>query len=184
MIESERDGDYTFAEMRRALIKGWGELGARTADAWLDFNRRYFGGELQPIPIFFTNTTPFGKRLAHCRCESQCTHIALNRPSGHAHLIADRDTLLHEMIHQYLGQRGENPKHAGEPWRREIMRLHREITGASIWAGKPTVAKVKEAAGRKSVRRMQPHPETGEASLTQKQIACWPHDRSINLGRL
>jgi hypothetical protein len=46
-------GGLTFDEMRRGLVRGWSELGARTADCWLDYNKRFFGGRLMPLPIFY-----------------------------------------------------------------------------------------------------------------------------------
>src|SRR5262245_37744141 len=50
-------------------------------------------------------------------------------------LMADSGTLLHEMVHQYLNERGERAGHDSEGWRREIMRLHELVTGKKIWAG-------------------------------------------------
>ena len=75
------------------------------------------------------------------------------------------------MIHQYLFEREEDASHACEGWRREIMRPNLEIAGRSIWAGRSrTVRK----DGR-VVRRNAPSA-SGELSLTQRQIARWPHD--------
>lgn len=45
------------------------------------------------------------------------------------HLVADRGVLLHEMVHQALSERGVSPKHADQPWRDEISRLHLILTG-------------------------------------------------------
>jgi len=59
----------------------------------------------------------------------------LNVPTMFTDLIADSGTLLHEMIHQYLNERGEPAGHDGEGWRCEIMRLHEMVTGKKIWAG-------------------------------------------------
>jgi hypothetical protein len=76
------------------------------------------------------------------------------------------------MVHQFLFERGEDAAHAGQPWRREIMRLTKLITGKDIWAG---ASKTVRHDG--SIIRMNaPHPETGEQSLPQKFIARWPHD--------
>jgi hypothetical protein len=174
----------TFDEMRRALIQGWGELGARTADCWREFNRRHFVGRLEPLPIFFTSTAPYGKRLAHCRGTGG-THIVLTAPAGTGGLAADRNTLLHEMIHQHLFQIGKDSSHAGEPWCQEIMRLHLAITGNPIWAGTSTVVKELQADGtRKSVRINRAHPVTGKRSLAQDKIAGWPRSLGIKLGKL
>jgi hypothetical protein len=175
---------YTFNAMRRALVVGWGKKGAAVADAWRAFNALYFGNRLKPLPIFLTPATPYGKRLGWTCCAREVTHIALAAPGKGRLLVADRNTLLHEMIHQFLHERGEDTGHDGEPWRREIMRLTLQITGKEVWAGAPTVGKRKLPDGsRASCRHNRPHPETGAPSLTQCQIACWPHDGvGIDLG--
>src|SRR5262245_53145484 len=87
---------YTFDEMRRALVVGWGEKGARVAECWLEFNTRYFEGRLLPLPIFLTPATPYGKRLAWTCCAREVTHIALAAPGQGQVLIACRSVLLHE----------------------------------------------------------------------------------------
>jgi hypothetical protein len=172
--------EYTAREMRRALVVGWGRLGARVADCWLGFNRAYFGGRLRPLPIFLTPVSPYGHWVG-LTCCGVVTHIALTAPKQGDLLVAKRGTLLHEMIHQLLFETNEETGHDGEPWRREIMRLHKEITGKEIWAGAYTVFKGKD---RKSVRGNKPHPETGAPSLTQGAIARWPHSVGIDLGAL
>jgi hypothetical protein len=182
---SVKKRDYTFEEMRRALVVGWGELGERTALCWRDFNRLYFANELQPLPIFLTPTMPYGRMLGWTCCGNAVTHIALSSPKDGNVLVADRGVLLHEMIHQFLHERGEFPKHQGQPWCREIMRLHLQITGQSIWAGAYVVRKKKDAnGGRQSVRLNQPDRETGRESITQTQIAGWPGSLKISLGHL
>jgi hypothetical protein len=172
---------YTLAEMRHALEVGWGAVGGRVADCWADYNRRYFGGRLKPLPLFLTPLAPYGKKVGWT-CGGAVTHIALCVPKDGTANVADKGTLLHEMIHQALHESGECPKHAGEPWCREIMRLHRQITGKEIWAGKYTVTK--ERGSRRSLRGNLPHPETGAPSIPQAEIARWPHDSGIDLGAL
>jgi hypothetical protein len=82
------------------------------------------------------------------------------------------------MIHAWLNQRGESPKHANQPWRSEIMRLHHEITGRHIVVGRSRVTKVRQADGpRKSVR-------VQDGNLAQAVIARWPHSCGIDLGAL
>ena len=102
-------------------------------------------------------------------------------PGVHYELLADNNTLLHEMIDQFLFECEEDPKHMGAPWRREIMRLQKQITGQEIWAGPSKPVR----QGAKVIRINVPRPVTGEASLTQGEIATWPDSRSgINLGKL
>jgi hypothetical protein len=51
-------------------------------------------------------------------------------------LLADNAVLLHEMVHQFLFERNEDPSHKGEPWCREIMRLTGEpVSTAADWSG-------------------------------------------------
>jgi len=61
--------------------------------------------------------------------------ITLNVPTMFTDLRADSGTLLQEMVHQYLNERGEPAGHDSEGWRSEIMRLHELVTGKKIWAG-------------------------------------------------
>jgi hypothetical protein len=177
--------DYTFEEMRRALVVGWGELGERVAQCWRDFNRLYFADELLPLPIFLTATMPYGRMIGWTCCADAVTHIALASPNDGTILVADRGVLLHEMIHQFLHERGERFGHQGEPWRREIMRLHLQITGKTIWAGAYTVGKRPGLDGiRRSARFNRPDPATGRESIGQMQIASWPGSLKIRLGSL
>src|SRR5262245_22848731 len=174
---------FTFDDMRKFASEAWGQLGAETALMWAIFNEAYFGGVLKPVPLVLTHAQPFGKRLAFCSYSPNASGrtITLNVPKDHNRLLADNNTLLHEMLHQFLFECGENPKHAGEPWRREIMRLTKQITGKDIWAGPSKPARVNGS----ELRRNAAHPVTGEPSLPQKAIARWPHDGlGIDLGRL
>jgi hypothetical protein len=122
--------DYTFEEMRRGLVRGWSELGApRTADCWLDYNKRFFGGDLMPLPMFFLPVLPYGHAVGWTCTQHPVSHIALCQPdTGKRKSTADRDTLLHEMVHAWLDQQGKDAKHAGQAWRDEIIRLHHAIT--------------------------------------------------------
>lgn len=95
----------------------------------------------------------------------QASAIYLAAPRDGDHLVADRGVLCHEMIHAWLRQCGDDPKHSGQPWRDEIVRLSR-IEGRTIVAMKTKVAK--EKGTRRSVR------VTPEGSLNQAEIAGWP----------
>jgi hypothetical protein len=176
---------YTYNDMLRTLTVGWGEHGRATAEYWRQYNAEYFGGRLKPLPIFFVPVSPYGHWRGLMCSHAAVTHIALAAPGAGRHLVADRGVLLHEMVHQFLCESGEYTSHDGRPWCREIMRLTKLLTGQDIWAGAYTVAKVKQADGsRKSVRLNRPRPGTGEPSLTQDEIAHWPHSVGIKLGPL
>jgi hypothetical protein len=105
------------------------------------------------------------------------------KTTGHGsyELVADNCTLLHEMAHQFLFEQDEDAAHDSDGWRREIMRLNKLITKKEIWAGRSKTMRDKTRVFRGN----EPHPETGKASLSQLQIARWPHDGSgIKLGKL
>lgn len=177
--------NFTFDDMERFAAEAWGSLGAAVARKWREFNERYFSGGLKPIPIVLTNTLPFGHLIAFCSYNpgSSGRTITLNVPKDHEKLLADNATLLHEMVHQCLFERGEDAAHASEGWRREIMRLTKELTGNEIWAGRSRTIR----RDGKVVRINEPHPVTGEVSLGQQRIARWPHSDSvagIELGKL
>jgi hypothetical protein len=170
---------FSFDEMLNFATEAWGYRGTAAVRMWATYNDRYFGGVLRPIPLVMTNAQPFGRRLAFCSHGGRRT-ITLNVPEVFDNLLADNATLLHEMIHQHLFERGEDSKHAGEPWRREIMRLHHEITGETIWAGPSKT--VRRSNG---VIRINAPANDGRPSLPQKAIARWPHDlKGIQLGYL
>ena len=133
---------FTLDDMRHVAKEAYGQLGVTIVDQWNVFNRVYYYGALRPIPIFITQSQPFGKRIAYCTGGNGPRHIALNIPNNHTKLVADNCTLLHEMLHQYLHERGECAKHSDEPWRREIMRITRLITGNEIWAGPSSVRRI------------------------------------------
>jgi hypothetical protein len=173
--------EFTFDDMLRFATEAWGPLGTATVHKWKQFNLCYFKGVLRPVPLVITNTQPFGNRLAFCSYnpDSSGRTITVNVPKDHKWLLADNDTLLHEMIHQYLFERGQNPKHASEGWRREIMRLHELITGKQIWAGRSTTKRIDG-----SVVRINEANADGALSLTQDVIARWPRSVGINLGKL
>jgi hypothetical protein len=180
---------FTLRDMERFATEAWGPLGAKTVERWVEFNRFYFGSRLRPVPVVITHAQPFGRRMAFCSYTGAGRSgrtITLNVPKDHGLLLADNNTLLHEMIHQMLFERGEPAGHDSEGWRREIMRLTKLITGKEIWAGRSMTKRVKGDDGKlsKVVRINEPH-EDGRASLGQAEIAHWPHDGCrIDLGRL
>ena len=67
------------------------------------------------MPLVLTQTQPFGKRLAFCSYNPSTTGrtITPNVPKVHKSLLANNGTLLHEMVHQFLFERGEHAGHDG-----------------------------------------------------------------------
>ena len=85
------------------------------------------------------------------------------------------------MRHQLLFERGEDAAHLSAGWRREIVRLTKQITGKDIWAGRSKSFR----RDKRIIRMNTPHPETKEPSLRQSIIARWPHDAfDIDFGHL
>jgi hypothetical protein len=173
---------FTVEDMRRFAGEAWGPLGADIVEKWCEFNATYFDNALRPVQLVITNAQPFGRRLAFCSYRTSSTSgrtITLNVPGQFKHLVADNNSLLHEMVHQFLRERGEDAAHLSAGWRREIIRLTKQITGKDIWAGPSTTVR---REGR-VIRINAPHPETGEPSLPQNVIAHWPRaELGINFG--
>ena len=174
---------FTIDDMRKCATEAWGPLGSNAVERWQEFNQLYFANQLRPIPLVITNAQPFGKRLAFCSWGCGRT-ITLNVPKLHKRLLADNGVLLHEMCHQCLYERDEDPAHTSAGWRNEIMRLHEQITGHTIWAGRSTTARRKIGDVSKVVRINKPNAETGQLSLRQGEIARWPHSCGVSLGEL
>lgn len=179
--------DINFEQMKTFMSHGWGPTGARVAAHWMEFNQLYFDGKLQPIPICIVQSPPYGHWLGCTACNmtrKRAHLIQLSYPKGtfkHGRhyqppvLVADRATLLHEMIHQHLVELGKDPGHDTPGWCAEVMRLHRVITGVKIWAAQEKIGKTKMVDGHRSSRRYQPKdPETGATSLDWGSIARWP----------
>ncbi len=180
--------NFTVEDMRRFAGEAWGQLGVNIVERWCSFNADFFDNALRPVPLVITHTQPFGRRIAFCSYNPNTSGrtITLNVPKqkhvGRRYeLLADNCTLLHEMVHQFLFERGEDAAHLSEGWRREIMRLTKQITGKEVWAGRSMTVR----RGKRIVRINEPHPETKETSLPQAIIARWPHDGlGIDFGRL
>jgi hypothetical protein len=179
----------TFAEMKKFLSIGWGELGASVADSWLSLNKLHFSNRLEPLPIILVSTSPYGRWVGctYCDAAKRRAHlIQLAMPRQTKALVADRGVLLHEMIHQHLAEQGKSPKHEHKPWCEEIMRLHRAITGNRIYAAPEVVTKTREVEPRtqkpKSIRVPRRHPVTGSPSIDRMTIATWPHSLALDLG--
>jgi hypothetical protein len=164
----------TLADVRKVAVATFGNPGGHLVDLWAWYNDTLFGGELRPILISRSRVFAYG------RCVGWTNVVGGHDPYRHIVVKAfgwpicakQRAVLLHEMVHQFLFERGEDPHHDARPWCREIMRLSREL-GKPIWAGHYTVFR-----NGKSTRRgnTAPPPELANLrALAQKEIANWPH---------
>ena len=173
----------TAKDMR--MMCGWqiGQEGEEVADLWAAFNTLAWDGKLKPAPILFPKTLPYGAAvgMAHYADDGRDS-IELKANMSRQEKA---DTLLHEMIHQYLFQTNQNPKHQGMPWCNELIRLTRLFWGKEIWAAPSKVAKQVQGSKdgkqiRKSVR-IQPESPTGIPSASTADIACWPDSFGLHV---
>ena len=163
-------------QMRTFLEYGWGDVGLAVFTTWEEFNARFFADQLCPIPIVLVATSPWGHWVG-------CTHlvttqrraafIALTAPYN-VDLRSDRGTLLHEMIHAALVERGESPKHEHPPWCREITRLSALLGRPDIYAAPQKVQRVNSHIAR----------VTPPGSISRDAAARWPHSIGLDLGSL
>jgi len=164
--------EMTFAEMETFLRAGWGDFGKSVAKSWRSINRNFFKGKLEPCPIVITPTSPYGHWIGLCCGDTQnrrANLIYLTIPNQSNQLLADNDTLLHEMLHAYLYQVGEPAAHEDLPWMREITRIS-AMRGVMIKAQRDKIIKVRQPDGSRKSKRVKP-----EGSLSQADIARWPH---------
>jgi hypothetical protein len=162
----------TFDDVALIADRCFGELGLNTVHLWKRYNDAYFDGTLVPTPVLYVPTSPYGHWVGQHVADR---NIYLMRPGPSRSWGFVRGVLLHEMIHQGLAQAGKNPKHDGNPWCSEIMRISHYFD-RNIWAGKYTVIKVEG----KSVRANMPRPKGNRARiLDQDEISKWPHSIDI-----
>ena len=156
----------TFDDLLHVSSVAFGGAGRRTALLWRQYAAAYFADELVPVPILYVPAAPYGHWVGLCG--------ATDHGTGHIYILArpwlyTRGILLHEMTHTYLKQRGENAKHAGEPWCREVRRISK-LMGRELWAGRTTTKR-----DGKRVFRANVTGPNGEASIPQEFIARWPY---------
>ena len=66
-------------------------VGLRVADAWRDFNDRYFSGRLKPVPITLVRTSPHGHWLGLCTgIGSACARARLTAATSSSSPIPGR----------------------------------------------------------------------------------------------
>jgi hypothetical protein len=158
----------TFEDAELIADRAFGALGRQTIKLWQYYNLEYFNGVLEPTPVLYVPTSPWG---AWVGCFIRDRNVYLMYPGKKRSWGFVRGVLLHEMVHQFLEQSGKCTAHDGEPWRREIMRLS-QVFGKNIWAGKYTVRKVRGKSQR--VNLPNPDEDSKAQELTQGQIARWP----------
>ena len=57
---------FTLDDMAKFATEAWGPFGGAVVEKWVEFNQRFFGGKLRPVPLVLTNTLPHGRLLAFC----------------------------------------------------------------------------------------------------------------------
>lgn len=189
---------------RAAAVTLWGEAGAAVHDAYAHWRAEVFPELPAQIPIVI-GITAYGAcaGLTRYRAPSRLPIVigittgaagteptVFRRDSPGARIsIASNlfargrravdDVMVHEMLHVYLAQRGEDPGHEGEAWYAAVRRLSPAVLGREL--------DVRRGAARRSVRVVNPRAgEPGQpATLVRKQrvaeavphhlVARWPH---------
>jgi hypothetical protein len=159
----------TFEDAALIADRCFNQLGRKTISLWRHYNHDYFNGVLEPTPVLYIPTSPWGHWVG---CHIRDRNIYLMYPSEKRSWGFVRGVLLHEMVHQFLEQSGVDVGHDGTPWCQEIMRLSK-VFGRNIWAGKYTVTKVHGRSQR--TNKPNPDKDSKAIALNQDQISKWPH---------
>jgi hypothetical protein len=165
-------------EMLQLMGWTWGEKGVILAKLWRAFRDKHFGA-LQPLPIWLPPTFPYGYCIGLFTANPNRESLSIQIKYGLT-LQEKADTLLHEMIHQELSERGDVAKHNATPWCSEIMRLGKEIWNYEFWASPALPKSIEGPKGRTTVR-VQKDSETGERSISRKSIASFPQSLKLSV---
>ena len=181
-IKGAKRPSITFKQLRTFVYHAHGKEGMQLADAWLEFNERFWQGELEPTPIFQPSSTAYGRWVGLTTFDKKRVY-SIQIKLGKLSLAEKRQILVHEMVHQHLVETGVNPRHNSAGWCSEIMRISREL-GREFWASPPKMARVErlnKETGRmeKTITRINPPGPNGEPSLSQQDIAHWPQSVGI-----
>lgn len=174
VIEGARS-PMTLEQLEQMMAWSFGAEGASVAKLWGAFNRELWGGALMPCPIWFPAATAYGKwaGLYTRNQDYQSLHIQIK----HGVSFDDKaGILLHEMVHQYLGESRQDTKHNAKPWCSEIMRITEKVWGVQIWASPSSPRKVGGASVR--VQALSP---TGKESIPRACLAGWPHSMGLSV---
>jgi hypothetical protein len=174
-------GALSVGTIREVAESAFGLPGGHLVDLWEQYNRLFFGGELQPILITRSRVFAWGRCIGWTRvktCENDPYRQIQVKQFHYQVCPEQREVLLHEMVHQCLFERGQNPKHDGQPWCDEIMRISR-LLGRPIWAGKYTV--IREGKDTRRGNKAAPAELADLRALNQKEIAGWPYSIGLRL---
>jgi hypothetical protein len=141
----------------------FGEAGETLVLLWRQFNGAFFFNSLRPVPLILVPgsllTSSAGQSSFGTDGTTQYIYLPRGRPPA-----ALRGALLHEMVHQRLNEAGKNPRHDGEPWCEEIVRISR-LLGRKVAAGRTAAL-------------------TGRPPLAPEEIAGWPNAIGLRTPRI
>jgi hypothetical protein len=149
-------------------------LGRRMVERFHHWNGAAFGYVLPLMPIQIVPVAPYGHwigRTGPRDNESARGVIKLQNIRGAGFTEELDEVLLHEALHQYLHIRGENTKHAGAPWRREVTRLSLELFEVEVECAPSHTVKGKRIT---DPAQYTPRRE-GVRVLVLNQYCRWPH---------
>lgn len=154
-------------------------LGLEVLDEWKSLNKILWGNVLKPIPITASNAMTYGRCIGFF---SYAGHSEIRIKSSYLQRVPQdtwgtwKDILFHEMIHQYLEERGDDCRHNSVTWCNEIMRLGSLIWDVNFWASPSSPRKI----NGQSVR-IQKRSPSGEESIPMKDISAFPHSLRLTI---
>jgi hypothetical protein len=158
---------FTQDDLEIVATKSFGDLGAQTAKLFAQYNADYFDGRVQPVPVLYVPTSPYGHWVGQAQAQKL---IYVMFPGNGRDWDFTRSVLLHEMLHHFLYASGENSKHAGKPWAREVIRLSAQIWGRQFVKVSDKIRKIDGHSVR--IRAIG---EPRDGVLAVRELACWPH---------
>jgi hypothetical protein len=165
--------------VREVALATFGRPGAHLADLWAFYNGRYFAGRLRPLLVLRTRVFAYGHCIGLTRFrngDGEPYRQILVKEFGLRVCPRQRAVLLHEMLHQFLFERGDVPRghHQSQSWCDEVMRVS-AMMGVKVWAGKYTVIR----EGGTTRRGNKPGGAPDARVMDQDEISRWPDSISL-----
>lgn len=148
---------------RTAASTLWGDAGTAVHDSYARWRAELFPELPEQLPIVI-GITAYGACIGLTRYRQDGARISIASNLFAQGRRAVDDVMVHEMLHVYLGQCGENPAHNGEPWYGAVRRLSPAVLGREL--------DVRRGVARRSVRLANPRAgEDGQPATVVRKVA-------------
>ena len=202
--EDAASAALSWEEVERGAELYWPGLGRKVVRQMGEWNHHLFDDALTPAPIvlsrmsgklghWFPLIDPSADQVRGYETSAifAATENAYRPPQPIA--AVRRGDILRGMMVRLLREQGKSGRANSEAWCELVMRIHKRLTGKSLWCsimverrdeGPATMPDgIRRIAPTVTVREQPSCPKTGAASLPASEIAAWPL-MTLDLGNI